>query len=392
MAWDSLFAGLAVENPAAQRMAALDTLRGVAVLLVLARHMAVPAALPAWLDVPLHALQRGGWVGVDLFFVLSGFLVSGLLFREWTRHGELRAGRFLIRRGFKIYPAFYVMFAVVLLWSARGGRWPGIGFVASEALFVQNYGPALFPHTWSLAVEEHFYLALPLLLWLVRGKKDRPFAALPRVFAIIAIACLALRIVGAWGQTHATRASFAPTHLRCDSLLMGVLISWLVHFHGEKIARFVQRWRWWMLAAAVPLAAPAFVFDLATTSFLFTFGFTALYVAAGLILLFAVHHPGRRGALAWVGFYSYSIYLWHIPVERIFLPMLLPAGFPPLLGAVAYFAASIAAGVLAAWIVELPFLRLRDRFFPSRLQPSPARERAPLDASAHSHTTHGHVA
>ena len=375
-----------------QRTAALDTLRGVAVLLVLARHMPVPGALPAWLGVPLAAVQRGGWAGVDLFFVLSGFLVSGLLFREWTRHGELRAGRFLIRRGFKIYPAFYAMFAVVLLWSVNHGRWPGFRFVASEALFVQNYGPALFPHTWSLAVEEHFYLTLPLLLWLVRGKKERPFAVLPWAFAAIATGCLALRVAGAWGQSHAVRASFAPTHLRCDSLLFGVVLAWLVHFHGEKVTRFVRRWNWWLPAGAIALAAPAFIFDLAVTPFLFTFGFTALWFAAGLVLLFAVHRSGKRGALAWIGFYSYSIYLWHIPVERIFLPLLLPRDLPPQLGMIAYFAASIVTGVVAAWLVELPFLRLRDRLFPSHSRPSAPRESAPLDALAHSPTRQCNVA
>lgn len=381
-----------MEKPAAQRLAALDTLRGVAVLLVLVCHMQTNGALPAWLGVPLRILQRGGWAGVDLFFVLSGFLVGGLLFREWTAHGELRAGRFLIRRGFKIYPAFYVMFAAVLLWSAAHGRWPGFAFVASEALFVQNYGPALFPHTWSLAVEEHFYLALPLLLWLVRGKKERPFATLPRVFAIIAAGCLALRVAGAWGQSHATRASFAPTHLRCDSLLFGTVLAWLVHFHGEKVARFVRRRGRWMAVAAVPLAAPPFVFALATTPFLFTFGYTALWLAAGLVLLLAVHHPGRRGVLAWIGFYSYSIYLWHIPVQRILLPMLLPAKITPLPATLAYFAASIATGVFAARMIELPFLRLRDRFLPSRAEP-PARDgRPPLDAPAHSPATCAHVA
>src|SRR6185295_15310789 len=86
----------------------LDVLRGVAVLLVLFRHFDTP---PEELMHPVRAvvmwLNRVGWIGVDLFFVLSGFLVSGLLFEEYERHGTLRVGRFLVRRGFKIYPGFY---------------------------------------------------------------------------------------------------------------------------------------------------------------------------------------------------------------------------------------------------------------------------------------------
>src|SRR5437899_380470 len=101
-----------MEKPTTQRLAALDTLRGIAVLLVLCRHMPL-AKLPGWLLGPLEILQRGGWAGVDLFFVLSGFLVSSILFREWQQSGEMKAGRFLARRAFKIYPAFYVMLAVV---------------------------------------------------------------------------------------------------------------------------------------------------------------------------------------------------------------------------------------------------------------------------------------
>ncbi|MEQ1850948.1 MAG: acyltransferase [Chthoniobacteraceae bacterium] len=381
-----------MEKPAAQRLAALDTLRGIAVLLVLARHMRLPRGLSPWLDVPIRTLERGGWIGVDLFFVLSGFLVSGLLFREWSRHGELRAGRFLIRRGFKIYPAFFVMLAVVMIWSACFGRWPGWGPVAAEALFVQNYWAGIFPHTWTLAIEEHFYLALPLVLFALRGEKERPFAAVPALFAGVAVGCLALRVAGAWEQVNATRASLAPTHLRVDSLLFGVFLQWLMHFHGERLGGFVLRWRWWMLASAAALAAPAFVFELVPTWYLFTFGFSALYVAGGLVLLVAIHHPARRGALAWIGFYSYSIYLWHMAVDRIFLPLLLPRDIEPLLWLAAYFLASIAVGVLAAWIVEMPFLRLRDRWFPSGSEAARAERRPPLDVTAPALTTRGHVA
>lgn len=105
----------------------------------------------------------GGWAGVDLFFVLSGFLVGGLLFKEASSFGKIRFRRFLIRRAFKIYPAFYAMlsFTVVYRWlfvpdfdAAR---------TASEVFFLQNYYQPIWSHTWSLAVEEHFYIFLPLV-------------------------------------------------------------------------------------------------------------------------------------------------------------------------------------------------------------------------------------
>jgi peptidoglycan/LPS O-acetylase OafA/YrhL len=110
----------------------------------------------------LAAWFRIGWIGVDLFFVLSGFLISGLLFLEYRSAGELKLARFFLRRGLKIYPAFWAMlFASVLGLVLAGKSVRGIA-IAGELLFVQNYTQSIWEHTWSLAVEEHFYLLLPL--------------------------------------------------------------------------------------------------------------------------------------------------------------------------------------------------------------------------------------
>src|ERR1019366_6522082 len=135
----------------------LDLLRGMAVLLVIAHHY-------PYYDY----LYRVGWAGVDLFFVLSGFLISGLLFTDWKRTGRLSIGRFFLRRGLKIYPGFYVFLLITAL-SLRlhGGRfW-------NEVLFLQDYLPNFWAHTWSLAVEEHFYLLLPFVL-LIFSKSATP--------------------------------------------------------------------------------------------------------------------------------------------------------------------------------------------------------------------------
>lgn len=99
------------------RLSRVDALRAVAVLLVMVHHLTPPPAYAPRAGVALiEFAQRPSWFGVDLFFVLSGFLVSGLLFREHRLHGDLRTGRFLIRRGFKIYPSFYIfLFATFFL-------------------------------------------------------------------------------------------------------------------------------------------------------------------------------------------------------------------------------------------------------------------------------------
>ena len=312
-------------TPPANRSAPLDALRAVAVLLVLGRHFpeARPGeTLPGWMELWL----RGGWIGVDLFFVLSGFLVSGLLFREYRRFGEIRYGHFLARRACKIYPAFYFMFGAVLLFAAQMGR-PFVGWpvVLSEIFFVQNYGPALFPHSWSLAVEEHFYLLLPLLLLAVRGKSDVPFARLPWLFVAVAVLALAARIVTTQTLGFRLKTHLFPTHLRLDALLFGVLLSWATQFHPAALERVWARFRW----------------------------------------------PGAWRPLACIGAYSYSIYLWHIPV-RFFGLAWLPREASPLARGAAYLALSIGIGIFAAWLIERPFLAWRDRLFPTRSQAAPS--------------------
>src|SRR5437870_3427941 len=165
-----------------QRLRSLDALRAIAVLLVLGHHMAPPNPDVAF---PVRAIavvwQRAGWAGVDLFFVLSGFLVSGLLFAEWQHHGRMLALRFLVRRAFKIYPPFYLLLATtgLLVWRAGNVSSDYVRALVAEAAYVQNYREGVWNHTWSLAIEEHFYLLLPLsLLLLLRREGKDPFAPL----------------------------------------------------------------------------------------------------------------------------------------------------------------------------------------------------------------------
>ena len=141
----------------AERNQSLDILRCVAVLLVLGIH------------VPHYRLwARVGWTGVDLFFVLSGFLISGLLFRDYQEHGSIDWKRFLIRRGFKIYPSYYMfLWIAAILLVLIGHHYNMRSMLLGNAVFVGNYfqqtvtiGP--FWHLWSIAVEEHFYVLLPV--------------------------------------------------------------------------------------------------------------------------------------------------------------------------------------------------------------------------------------
>lgn len=350
----------------APRLAALDTLRGVAVMLVLGAHLPAPGG-ETCIALLFRAWEKIGWIGVDLFFVLSGYLVSGLLFRSWTETGRLNAARFLMRRAWKIYPAFYALLGILVLYRHSRGLSTPQDLLLAEALFVQNYFPPIFPHTWSLGVEEHFYLLLPFLLFAVKGNPDRPFARLPIVFGSVAVTCLLLRIWTALDTSLPVWKIYQPTHLRVDSLLFGVMIAWWHQFHGPALATFAGRHRKRLLIGAAILAAPPAIWSIGTLPQLVTFGLSGLWLAAGMLLIVKLHSPAERGFFAWIGTYSYSIYLWHFAARLTILPILLsPEQRGGWLEVATYFALSIVCGLLSAWLVEMPCIRLRDRLFPSR--------------------------
>jgi len=169
----------------------LDVLRAVAVLLVIEAHFPhFTDSIPQPLGFIGMMLRRNGSVGVPLFFVLSRYLISWLLFREYMKYRRINYPRFFVRRGPKIYPAFYVLIAATVAMSFWNGNGIEAKSLLSEALCIQNYGWPMWPHTWALAIEEHCYLMLPLLLIFLarRGNYgENPFERLPVIFTCIAL-------------------------------------------------------------------------------------------------------------------------------------------------------------------------------------------------------------
>ncbi len=369
------------------RLVGLDLLRLLAIVLVLGRHLwAAPEDWPAGPRAVVDAWRRGGWIGVDLFFVLSGFLISGLLFSEYRTRGRISPIRFYIRRGWKIYPPFFVLIGVTVALSLVFDRFVGWSKLAAEVFFLQSYFPGVWGHTWSLAVEEHFYFLLPLVLMLVlrlNRRSPAPLHALLPIGAWIAGSALFLRVInwqvrtGFGDMTH-----LCATHLRLDSLFFGVVISYLYHFHTDRFVRRLTPWRFALIGAGVVLLSPVFVVPVETAPWIFTAGLTVLYLGSGMLLT-GVHlcNIQRNRALlplAALGAYSYSIYLWHLPVFLWGIPLAESAigtrfGFG--LRALLYLSGSLGVGVAMAKLVEVPSLRLRDRWFPARSDVAPAARR-----------------
>lgn len=358
------------------RLAQLDALRCLAVVLVLGRHLpALPPAPAGPVDAGLGAWQWCGWVGVDLFFVLSGFLVSGLVFREYKKTGHFRVGRFLCRRGLKIYPPFYVMLAVTLVLAPTLGRRYTARDVAGEVVFLQNYVGRVWNHTWTLAVEEHFYLLLALTaVVLLRVARPDPFRYVPALVAATAATALALR-VGFAAAKPPNYTTHLYTHFRIDSLAFGVLLGYWTYFRPDRIAALSRR-RWLLAAVSAALVAPCVVLPI-DDFFSKTVGLTLLYCGFGGLVLFALRGSGDGRLVRLVGRVgadSYSIYLWHMPVLDVVVWAVAAATGDPFdrlpeaarwAAYAVYLGGSLVVGIVLARVVEWPVLAWRDRRFPS---------------------------
>jgi len=340
-----------------KRLAFLDILRFIAIFLVLGRHGANAEGFSAW--------NRGGWVGVDLFFVLSGFLVGGLLFKELRSNGRIDYVRFLVRRGFKIYPAFFFCLLVTLgLQFYFGAAVPWKRVVAS-ALFFSNYQHGLWGHHWSLGVEEHFYLVFPVLLIAgfpgLHKRRQVPHAIFASILLIFFV-----RILHGLFTVYADMTHTTPTHLRLDSLLIGVLVGYFWIFDRERVENFSRRYRVVLFTTGLLLLLPPFFWSLEGTEWMSTLGFTSNYVGAALVLCAGLTVNASswfsRG-LAFIGARSYSIYLWHAPILYWGIDYLrhIEPSLTPFAAMLIFFAAAIAGGVLLAEAIEIPFLKLRDR-------------------------------
>ncbi len=366
---------LGMQTSPMRRSISLDVLRGLAVLLVIGRHYEY-----RWLWYKI------GWSGVDLFFVLSGYLIAGLIFREFQQTGTIDLKRFWIRRGFKIYPGFYAMIIYVIVYYLGLGK---LTFhIFSDLFFLQDYITPIASHGWSLGVEEKFYFALPiLLLVLIRTHKKStdPFSAIPYLFILFFVVCLVLRINAVAGRSPWDEI-YRPAHLRMDCLFAGVCIGYFKEFRPEAFRR-IGSLRLWIPATV--LLAPIAIFDLDTPAMV-TFGFSAASLGFASLVLWLDNRtlPDWRffACVAWIGRYSYPIYLWHLIVKS-------KLGYSEanwgLVSLPFYVATSIGVGWLMGYLVEAPFLKLRDKFFPARtsgsipsLAASPYLESASRDATA----------
>jgi peptidoglycan/LPS O-acetylase OafA/YrhL len=299
---------------------ALDGLRGVAVLLVVATHVGaflVPASAPAWLRFPAAGL------GVDLFFVLSGFLITSLLLEEHRDGGRIRVGGFYLRRARRLLPAAFTTLGAWCLFRLLVDHVPARE-LGRTVLVVLTYATDYYKgghrdvtlglgHFWTLAVEEKFYLVWPLvLILLLRRRAPLHWLALGAVATSVVVAAHRAWALHAGPVTDATMR----TDLRCDGLLLGVALA-LAWKAG--IVRPVTLGRYGVPAlvafVALALVAPARVVSTPAVGVLIVSAVVLVAVVVAGVLddgaAVARLLSGRR--LQHVGRISYSLYLWHVP-------------------------------------------------------------------------------
>jgi peptidoglycan/LPS O-acetylase OafA/YrhL len=364
---------------APSRSHALDTLRALAILLVLLCHIAM--GLPIFL-VPLASI---GWMGVDLFFVLSGYLIGIQLLRPATLGKKISLTNFYARRAWRILPAYLVVLALYIYlpgWSEQSGLASSWRFLTFTWNLHSNYAQtSAFSHAWSLCVEEHFYLLLPLLTiaLLRRPSVRKTVTVAASVFVMgFVLRMIALRHMTAIpDHTYAARGFYYehiyfPTWTRLDGLLAGVLLA--------AIQLFRPAW-WQALTRRSNTLFAVFVGGILVTAVLFfgpmdsssglaaialTFGFPLISFAIACLLISAMSPqsrlqrriPGAR-PLATLAF---SFYLTHPAVFH-----LVQVEFPVLcerhhiLALPVYAIAALTAASMLYFTVERPCLQLRDR-------------------------------
>ena len=372
--------GAQAPGPAQRYDPALDGVRGVAILLVLAYHLSLSLTARYHIGNSL-APGKGGWCGVDVFFVLSGYLITDILLHARTKAHYFR--NFYARRALRIFPLYLVAIGVAaVLTRLSSGRGTSTHSLLWVLLFQTNIVQSLdatkdfgyLNHFWSLAVEEHFYLFWPLAVFALSSN------ALMRLAVVLIVTALALRT--AWvllDPRHYAPYELGPwymlTPMRMDALAGGALIAMLGR-RGQGLASLLRPAKVVILVAGLALTLlVTLTRELSpSTVYMSTIGYSLLTLFFGSALLLAVRDERARRLvsaplLRWLGRFSYGIYVWHficfVAVFHTGLGTRLVRGDGPiaaLFGATVALAATAALTLSSWFLLEAPLLKLKHYF------------------------------
>ncbi len=376
-------------NPPRDQNPSLDVLRSLAILGVVATHAnttfaALDAGPSLWSRSPF---VRGGWSGVDLFFALSGYLIGRQIWREAARTGKVDIGRFMIRRGFRIWPLYFAVLLLTIFVVRPELRHPSRFW--GDVLFISNYipGTGVVDGGWSLCIEEQFYIFAPLLITLTMARAGSVAAYRRWLIGLLAILPLVRAACWWWVTSHVASptpddriwALYFPFHTHADGLVMGMLIANLEATGSLQKGRGLLGSAW-----LVPLAAVLCGVCYAVSATYFNYTGFALVFGATIVfcLTRADSLPGivRAKVFFWISRLSFGTYLvhqWFRPSVLDGLTAVLDPKAAPTLFSFLNFAllalVGMAVALLTYCLIEHPFLRIRERI----LHPAPRPERLP---------------
>jgi peptidoglycan/LPS O-acetylase OafA/YrhL len=343
----------------------LDGVRGYAIVLVMLLHMQAMAG-GKW----EHFL--GGYIGVDVFFVLSGFLITSLLLQEWGNSGTVSLKKFYMRRALRLLPALVLLVGALAVGVKLFGLYlhvtaktvlAALFYVGNWVIAFDVFDMGALHHTWSLSIEEQFYMVWPLLILGMLRSRLRP-AVIAAVLALGVAAVAVGRFVFWVSEAVSHHRFYQGLDARADTLLVGCLVGVLL-YHGMLPTGARAR----VLYRALGATGAAFilywaVFAPSYTAFFKYGGCTAVSLSAGLIILslqFPIHPAVgmlvESPVPVWFGRLSYSLYLWHYPMY-IFAKQF--ADWPSV--AILQIGLSLVTACLSYYCVEKPFLRLKKRY------------------------------
>lgn len=343
----------------AKRIPVLDGLRGFAILLVVAHHQLIP--------VPLS----GGFLGVDLFFVLSGFLITTLLVEEFDAAGSISLRRFYTRRVLRLAPALllYLLVSLIVVLRTDPAQFKtSLQLVGLSLVYMTNWRMAFSPSPtldptaiiWSLSIEEQFYVLWPPVLFALL------FFRVKRRYLITGLAVVILGVMVhrylLWNEGVNLHRLYYGTDSRADAPLIGCLIALIPFRLFEGASRRVVQ----TISFVAILAFAIMVYELDFSSpFLYRGGYTLVAILAALMTWTVTVAPAQPFAavfgwspLRWLGKISYGFYLWH-------WLMLKTTTFYAWFGAAdpwVRFLVTIGVSAASFYVIEMPFNRMKSRF------------------------------
>jgi peptidoglycan/LPS O-acetylase OafA/YrhL len=340
-----------------ERNSAVDVFRAVAIIVVALYHF--KEILPL------------GYIGVDLFFVISGLLVGGLLTRSFAGGKKINFFKFFLQRGFKIWPSYFIFLGlgtVIAFYLAPDQVIP-LWDIKRYIFFYQNYTGApfhwSFDHVWSLCIEEHFYIMLPIAFIIVQriyNKKEALFG----LVGLVIVSGIVFKLLSLWFTR--SQDTYSGTHVRIDALGWGVLLNLIIVYYPQLLK---QRRSYLVSLLGTLMGIAAVVIFCNTDSVYYkkvvfhsVIPFCFFLMIAGLYY----YDLSRLKLLRFIAYYSYNWYLWHPLLSVIFRHYIEST----VVGVVCYLGISFSIAVLFTTIVEEPFLRLRkqviNRIFKPQLQ------------------------